>query len=112
MIDSTISTDHVRHTLSLLEDELIDTIISTLERHDAREILTILDKLRDRHIQARSFFDQLMYRLRDLMVEHIADESFYVYHDLFAPIQDAYTKIRNIPDGMMLIEITLLKIAK
>lgn len=112
VIDSTISTDHVRHTLSLLEDELIDTIISTLERHDAREILTILDKLRDRHIQARSFFDQLMYRLRDLMVEHIADELFYVYHDLFSPIQDAYTKIRNIPDGMMLIEITLLKIAK
>ncbi len=46
------------------------------------------------------------------MVEHIADELFYVYHDLFSPIQDAYTKIRNIPDGMMLIEITLLKIAK
>lgn len=112
VIDSTVSTDHVRHTLSLLEDELIDTIISTLESHDASEILAILDKLRDRHIQARSFFDQLMYRLRDLMVEHIADELFYVYHDLFSPIQDAYTKIRNIPDGMMLIEITLLKIAK
>ncbi len=112
VIDREITTEHVRHTLSLLEDEFIDTIIHNLEYHNSAEILAILDQIRERHIQVRSFFEQLMYRLRDLMVEHIGDDFFYVYHSLFSPIQDAYTKIRNIPDGMMLIEITLLKIAK
>ncbi len=112
VIDAEITTEHVRHTLSLLEDEFIDTIIRNLEHHNSTEILAILDQIREQHIQVRSFFEQLMYRLRDLMVEHIGDDFFYVYHNLFSPIQDAYTKIRNIPDGMMLIEITLLKIAK
>lgn len=46
------------------------------------------------------------------MVEHIDDQDFYTYSELIELIEDAYGRIRNAPDGLMLIEITLLRIVK
>ncbi len=112
MIDSEVTTEHVRHTLSLLEDEFIESIITELRRGNTATVLEIIDRLRERHVLPRSFFEQLMYKLRDLMMAHLDDGLFHVYHDLFAKIQDAYGKVRSIPDSMMLIEITLLALAK
>ena len=55
---------------------------------------------------------QLLYRLRDLMILHLSSDQFFVYENIFSQIEEAYTKVRSIPDGMMLIEITLLVISK
>lgn len=112
MIDSEISTEHVRYTLALVEDTLIDTIIEKLLEKDTASILTIIERLREQHVQSRSFFEQLLYRLRDLMIAHLSDSLFFIYEMIFREIESAYTKVRSIPDGMMLIEITLLIIAK
>lgn len=112
VIDSEISTEHVRYTLALVEDTLIDTIIEKLLEKDTASILTIIERLREQHVQSRSFFEQLLYRLRDLMIAHLSDSLFFIYEMIFREIESAYTKVRSIPDGMMLIEITLLIIAK
>ncbi len=112
MIDSEIRTEHVRYTLALIEETLIDTIIERLLEKNTEAILTIIERLREQHVQSRSFFEQLLYRLRDLMIEHIGDNHFFAYESIFTEIESAYAKVRSIPDGMMLIEITLLIIAK
>lgn len=112
VIDKEVRTEHVRYTLALIEEDLIDTIIADLIGHDVDSIFTIIEKLRERHVQSRSFFEQLMYRLRDLMVENLSNGLFYQYGSVFRQIEDAYTRVRSIPDGMMLVEITLLRIAK
>ncbi len=54
----------------------------------------------------------MMYRLRDMMIEHIQDGNFIVYSDILALFESAYGKIRSIPDGMMLVEVTLLRIVR
>lgn len=112
MIDSEVSTEHVRYTLSLVEESLIEGCIEALARADVKTTVTIISTLQERHIQVRSFFDQMMYRLRDLMVEHLDDDKFTLYSSLMLSFEEAYGKIRVIGDGMMLIELTLLRIAK
>ena len=112
MIDSEVSTEHVRYTLSLVEESLIESCIESLHGADITKIREILEVVKERHVQVRSFFEQLMYRLRDLMIEHISDPLFYEYSTLLEMLESAYGKIRSLPDGMMLIEVTLLRIVK
>ena len=99
-------------TLSLLEESQIDTLIESLRISDIESIVSIIANLRDIHVSVRGFFEQIMYRLRDQMVAHLDDGLYYEYHELYEYIETAYTRVRAIPDGMLLIEMTLLKIAK
>lgn len=111
-MDGEISTEHVRHTLALVEDSMIDACIEALEKWEISTIQQLIDILKEKHIEARAFFEQLMYRLRDHMIEHINDPYFYIYSELLERLESAYARVRSIPDGMMLIEITLLRIVR
>lgn len=51
----------------------------------------------------------MLLTLRDKMFEHIADSEFVIYEEIFRVFEDAYSKIKVIPDGWLLIEITLLR---
>jgi DNA polymerase III subunit gamma/tau len=111
-IDSELSVEHVRMTLSLLEESQIDGIISALERYDTDTIMDTIAILRDMHVGARGFFEQVMYRLRDLMIENLDNSGYMTYQEIYELIESAYTRVRSIPDGMLLIEMTLLKVVK
>ena len=54
----------------------------------------------------------MLYRVRDFMIAHVQDPLFYTYSEILEMLESAYGKIRSIPDGMMLIEITLLRIVR
>lgn len=99
-------------TLSLLEESQIDAVIESLKESDVKSIITTIASLRDIHVSARGFFEQVMYRLRDLMIEHLDDGLYHTYQELYEYFESAYTRVRAIPDGMLLIEMTLLKIVK
>lgn len=91
---------------------MIDGCIEALKSGDIGQVQDMIEVLKSRHVEARAFFEQMMYRLRDMMIEHIRDAEFFVYSEIFGLFESAYGRIRSIPDGMMLIEITLLRIAK
>ena len=112
IIDNEVSTEHVRYTLSLVEESLLESILEWLKDGNVESIAHIITVLKERHIQVRSFFDQLMYRLRDLMIEHMNENDFFVYSEIMDLLEEAYSRIRILPDGLMLIEITLLRIVK
>jgi DNA polymerase III subunit gamma/tau len=112
VIDSELSVEHVRMTLSLLEESQIDGIISALERYDTHTVMDTIAILRDMHVGARGFFEQIMYRLRDLMIENLDNSGYATYLEIYELIESAYTRVRSIPDGMLLIEMTLLKVVK
>jgi DNA polymerase III subunit gamma/tau len=112
IIDSEVSAEHVRHTLSLVEESLIEECSDALVWGDISEIQKIIENLRERHVQVRSFFDQMMYHQRDRMVENIDNANFRIYSDILSMFEESYGKIRILPDGMMLIELTLLRITK
>ncbi len=48
----------------------------------------------------------------EFMMEHMDDADFFIYSEIMHLLEEAYTRIRILPDGLMLIEITLLRIAK
>lgn len=68
-VNNEISTEYVRSTLSLIEDSLIDEIIETIITSDKESMICILDTLRQRHTEVRSLFDQILYSLRDRMLD-------------------------------------------
>jgi DNA polymerase III subunit gamma/tau len=112
MMDGEVSTEHVRYTLALVEESMIDACIEWLASHDVAEIQDLIEILREKHIEARAFLEQLMYRVRDFMIEHLSDSDFFVYSEILEMLESAYGRVRAIPDGMMLIEITLLRIVR
>jgi DNA polymerase III gamma/tau subunit len=59
-----------------VEESLIESCIEALATEDVSTTLAIIETLKERHVQVRSFFDQMMYALRDLMVAHL-DESVF-----------------------------------
>lgn len=111
-IDSELSLEHVRMTLSLLEESQIDGVIAALAQYDTHAIMDTIAILRDMHVGARGFFEQIMYRLRDLMIENLDNSGYAVYLEIYELIESGYTRVRSIPDGMLLIEMTLLKVVK
>jgi DNA polymerase III gamma/tau subunit len=112
IINSEVSTEYVRSSLSLLEDSLIEEVILTLRDKNIEKILDILTTLRNRHIQVRGFFDQILYALRDKLFASIHTPLFHEYEAIFAIFESAYSKIRVIPDSLLLIEITLIRAVK
>lgn len=87
IIDGEISTEHVRYTLSLLEDAMVVACIDALVAGDVRETQRLIEILREKHIEARNFFEQLMYALRDLMVEHIDTDIFATYSEIMGMLE-------------------------
>ncbi len=112
IIDREVRSDHVRYTLALVDDTLVDTLIEAFRLEDVSKVLEILETLRSGHIDARGLFEQILYRLRDLLFEYIDDARFGSYQTIFTLIMEGHSKIRTIPDGMMLVEITFLKVVK
>lgn len=128
IIDNHVRIEHVRHTLALVDEALIEDTIHALvhqnlwvQNYTSQEytiqstggILWVIEKIREKHIDARGFFDQLFYRIRDLMIEHIDDDDMFVeYSEILRWLEEAYGKLKFVPESMMLIEITLLRIAK
>lgn len=112
-VNSEISTDYVRSTLSLIADSLIEEIIDTIVTADRAKMIRILDTLRSRHAEVRGLLDQILYGLRDAMMRSFLGKNstanFTEYSDIFALFESAYGRIRSIPDGWLLIEITLLR---
>jgi len=111
-IDGELHVEHVRYTLALIDDDRIDAIIEDLRMANIDRVMTTLATLRTGHIDARGLFEQILYRLRDLLFEHIQTNTFFEYETIFTMMMEGHAKIKSIPDGMMLIEITFLKIVK
>jgi len=83
-INNEISTGYVRTTLSLLEETLIEQILKSIKNEDQESIMGIIEILRERHIDARGFLDQMLYASRDKLIENIDDNSaFGVYESIF-----------------------------
>lgn len=113
-INGEISTEYVRSTLSLIEDSLIAKIINIIISSDKDAMIEMIESLRTRHAEVRGLFDQILYVLRDKMVEVFSGKSkdgitFEEYSTIFGIFEGAYSKIRSIPDGSLLIEITLMR---
>ena len=115
-VNNEINTEYVRSTLSLIEDSLISEIISAIINQDIWGMTQILNTLRERHAEVRWLFDQILYWIRDRMMDAFlwksTETSFAEYSEIFAIFESAYSRIKTISDGWLLIEITLMRAVK
>lgn len=102
----------MRHTLGLIEESLVDACVEAIRDQDIPKTLELIEHLKDRHIEARGFLEQIMYRVRDRMIESLDQPVFSSYNEIMSLLEHGYSRVRVFPDGMMLIELTLLRIAK
>jgi DNA polymerase III gamma/tau subunit len=107
-----ISLEYVRSSLSLIEDSLIEEVIRSIQDKNITRIFEIISILKERHIQVRGFFDQILYSLRDKMISGINSPEFSTYSEIMEVFMSAYSKIKVIPDEILLIEITLMRAVK
>ncbi len=114
LLEQNISAGHltlerVSTTLDLMDGEYIDRLIEAIRVSDQKTVLDIISDLKDRHIEARSLFDQILFALRDKMLQHFGKPLFGEYDRIFLYFRDAYGSLRSLPDGMLLVELTLLR---
>ncbi len=102
----------LRENLSLIEEGLLMNILDILIYKKYDDFLELISNLRKKHIKVDALFDQMLYSLRDKMLADIHSPLFDDYSNISRIIEDAYTKIRFLPDGLLLIEITLLRILR
>lgn len=92
--------------LSLIDDAVIDAIIDALRDEDIDALKRLINILNDQFLDARGCLDQILYSLRDRMIASVQDTHFARYRTLFYGFRDAYTSVRIVSDGMLLLEMT------
>lgn len=108
-INKKLSTNSVESGLSLLEQDFLEEILEALKNADIGKIMNYRKKLSEKNLDTRTFFDQMIYTLRDKMILHLEWPEFSQYEDIFRIFQENYKSIRFMPDGFLLIEITLMQ---
>ncbi len=108
-IDDRVTYEHVKATLMIIDEERLDATIAALREGNTKVLLQEIERLRAGHIHTRSYIEQLLYRLRDILFENISNTSYEGYDTIFQIVMEAHSKLRSFPDGMMLIETTLLR---
>ncbi|MBS9783915.1 DNA polymerase III subunit gamma/tau [Candidatus Gracilibacteria bacterium] len=108
-IDNTLSKEHVMSALSLVDENLVSKIVQDLFESNTPEIKKQLENFKKQHIEVQGFFDSILYFLRDKLIENIGNEKFVQYDRIIRIFQENYRDIKIIPDGILLLEITLLR---
>lgn len=108
-LGNTLTAKYLESSLSLLDDALLQDIISILVAGDTDRLIALLPKLEQAHIQAQNFFDQMLYALRDKMREYLSKPEFHLYEAIFRVFRSAYASLRSIPNDFLLLEMTLMQ---
>lgn len=59
----------------MIEDSLIAKIINIITSSDTNGMMEMIETLRTRHAEVRGLFDQILYALRDRMVDVFSGKS-------------------------------------
>ncbi len=111
-IASEIDITVLKENLAILDASLIIDLVDILLTGDEVRFEHTLETLTKKHIRIEHFFNQMLREIRKRMFakEHLGD--FHEYDAISSLIESAYTKIKFIPDTMLLLEITLLRILR
>lgn len=83
IVNQHVSAEQVKSTLSLIDDDLIETILDALRDENTDALLTCIHALQERSIDARGCLDQILYALRDRMLQDIRGTHFTRYQEIF-----------------------------
>jgi DNA polymerase-3 subunit gamma/tau len=107
-IAGVLSYDFMMENLSLLGDDFLATLTQSILTKDIDALLQAMDTLRARSIDARRFTEELLGYIRTRSLALARTAEFVPLWLVFRVLSEAYTRLKEFPDGFMLIEMTLL----
>lgn len=100
----------IEENLALVGEGFLGDFLAALANKDSVKILEKLNDLKHRSIEARRFFDELLFFMRDRLVESLSSPQFAIYERIFRAFEAAYGKLRDFPEPFLLLEITSLSL--
>lgn len=71
-------------------------------------VRNILDQVKQNSSDPRRFLEQCLYFLRDAAYRQMGTPQFSATWKAFQVCTDAYRKLKDFPDGFLLIEVSIL----
>lgn len=112
ILDGKLTKEHITHTLFIIDDGALGAILKFIIEGNVSAVVTTLGKLQERYIDVRLFFEQFLFFLKDTIYANLDTPSFWQYYRVFEWIEDAYGKLKTTPDPSLLLELTLIRLAK
>lgn len=103
-----LSYDFVMDNLSLLGDEFLADLTANILSGDTRELLAQIVVLRERSVDPKRFLDELLGYLRNTATEALGTPRFVPVWRLFGALAPLYNRLKDFPDGVLLLEMTML----
>jgi deoxyadenosine/deoxycytidine kinase len=80
--------------------------------NNIEKTLSNLVILKEKWVDVRLFLEQIFPFLRDRMVENLSKPEFTQYNQLFEMFEEAYGKLKFVPDTFLLLETSVLRYMK
>ena len=93
----------------MIDDDFMDEIIEILASKNHEKFAEMIEKIKTQHIRSENFFEQIILRLRDKMVENLGNEKFGIYNAIFEIFRKSYPSIGYFSDNFLVIEMTLMQ---
>lgn len=108
-VDKHLSLEFLQNTFSMIDDDFMDEIIEILASKNHEKFREMIEKIKTQHIRSENFFEQIILRLRDKMVENLGNEKFGIYNSIFEIFRKSYPSIGYFSDNFLVIEMTLMQ---
>ena len=108
-VDKHLSLEFLQNTFSMIDDDFMDEIIEILASKNHEKFAEMIEKIKTQHIRSENFFEQIILRLRDKMVENLGNEKFGIYNSIFEIFRKSYPSIGYFSDNFLVIEMTLMQ---
>ncbi len=108
-VDKNLSLEFLQNTFSMIDDDFMDEIIEILASKNDEKFAEMIEKIKTQHIRSENFFEQIILRLRDKMVENLGNEKFGIYNAIFEIFRKSYPSIGYFADNFLVIEMTLMQ---
>ena len=103
-----LSYDFITENLSLVGEEFLKHFIENIVSQNRDSTLEHLQTLKLRSVDPRRFVEEFLFALRDRLMTEKESATFQRLHSIFSSFSSAYARLRDFPDGFLLIEITTL----
>ncbi len=101
--------EYLKHNLQIIWDEFLEEFIQNLILKDKINLLKNLSFLKDKWIDIKNFLEETIYFIRWKLIDNYNEKVFDDYIAIYELFEDAYKKIKFVPDTFILLEITIVK---
>ena len=83
-------------------------LFDAIAQKNGEKVRDILDTIKQNSSDPRRFLEQCLYFLREKAYREMGTDAFKSTWQAFQVCTDAYRKLKDFPDGFLLVEVSLL----